>query len=251
MKRLSIIIIILLSLNISSRAQVSGSLGNRFVVSTGVTTDILGSWIPGGEFTTGIKAEMNYILTRSIAIGVMGNFNKFSEDYENISTGYDFPYAYNNNVKNKTFDVSSNLIELYVKGYGNGQIAPLGSYTKFSMGLLSAGHAFDINRYRNYLYPTGQNPVDDARVIVEDTYRSFFLGFGVGESYPIADNLFIDFAMDLRLFFKENFYIKAITGSDFDESDIPNNYNMLEKAVLQKATLQKTVNISVSLKYAF
>ncbi|MFO8087604.1 MAG: hypothetical protein R6T91_07355 [Bacteroidales bacterium] len=232
----------------SLQAQVSGSNGNRMIASFGLTPDVLGWVFPDNSYTTGTKLEFDYVVFRSSSFGLLVDIDKLDQAYENVLLDvYDDDFQYGAKSSDKSFQIKPVLFELHYKHYPNGQIAPMGSYVKYSVGVLSVGHDFLLSDYQSTLYPIDNDPVEDVEIPLESRYSSAFFGIGFGESYPVYENLYLDIGADIRVFLSKNSLFKEIA----DEPVAEDVESLAEYKILSPAILNKTLNISISLRYAF
>ena len=274
MKQLLLIssMFILMLLPLSNQAQVSGSNGNRFIINAGITPDMFGFYITPyynielseREYKFGKRLEFNYIFQRNKSIGLMLDFNNAEGQYGAIRLpDYSaFPYEYEGSYAS-SFPIKSTLIELTFRFYNDGQIAPLGNYIKLMGGILVASHEFDVDKFKaglEHYYDPNEHPnPSDVEIPVQDLYASPYVGFGIGESFPLYENLFLDLGANFRFFLTKNAFGTAISQlfeiSDYRrESEENNNHtkeNMVGYEVVGPPQIPKTLNMNISLRYTF
>ncbi|MFO8054864.1 MAG: hypothetical protein R6U19_06870 [Bacteroidales bacterium] len=253
MKKLIIVLFICAGLSNITYSQVSGSLGNRMIAEIDVSPDIMGFLFDPNDFTMGVRGEFNYITHRNRSFGVLLDYDVLSGHYRSVPIYglEDFDFSYTDYNKADGFPIYSTLMELHMKAYPDGQIAPLGTFTKLSVGMVIATHEFDEDTYKeDFLEPSyGYNAsVDDIQMTVKDRYISPFIGLGWGESYPVYENLFINAGLDFRLFLVKNGIFREmldeyVSGNTTEE--------MVAYEVLWRPILHKTLNISFGVSYAF
>ncbi|MGM0612070.1 MAG: hypothetical protein ACQESM_01030 [Bacteroidota bacterium] len=279
MKRILLIsIFIFLLLPLSNQAQVSGNNGNRFIVNAGITPDMFGFLVNSQyfiemgerEYHIGKRFEMNYIFQRNKTIGFLVDFVNAEGRYGVIRLPdySEFPYKYKG-AAFSYFPVKSSIVELSVRSYNEGHIAPIGNYVKFMGGILLASHEFDVDNFKDGLEyydhdlsgNNGTSP-SDLEVPVKDYYASPYVGIGVGESFPILENLFLDLGANFRLFLTKNAFLRAINnkidffglgsyGREDNERNIITKEDMLSYEVLSPAQITKTLYMNISLRYTF
>ena len=263
MKRILLFCLFILIFLPLSKAQVSGSQGNRFIINAGVTPDMLGYIFQEG-YHIGKRGELNFIFQRNKSLGLMVDLSNTKGSYKSLPLPIysKFPYDYTS--KNDTdFPIHSRLIEINYRFFYNDHIAPMGSYIKLMGGILVASHGFDMDKYKNdYLvlndYMGNTSPAN-AEIGEKYFYDSPYIGVGIGESFPLIENLYLDIGANFRVFLVKNYFIQAIdeftdikweerTNED-DDNVTPEN--MLYYEVAGKPMLNKTFNMNVSLRYAF
>ena len=246
------LIIALSGLN-KTNAQVSGYMGDRYMASVNLSQDVMW-WIYTPEnYSLGMELAFDYVITRKSSIGITGNFVGMEDKYENSVNYFSEHELYS--VSNEKFEVSSNVIELNYKRYRDKPIAPLGRYIKFSIGILSAGNTFDKELYKNNLtlsnYPSID--IDDVTIKKKSSYSSLFFGIGLGETFPITDYLLFNIDAELRVFTNSaNMLRRFGSGTpDYDEYGEHNPENIIKDAVLTRAYIHNTVDVSFGLTYTF
>ena len=230
------------SLN-KTNAQVSGYVGDRYLASANLTPDLMGWIFDGKHFSMGTEVAFDYVIARESTMGVTAKFDNMKGYYYNI-TGknmiYDGPY-------NKTYDISSNLIELNYKTYSEGRCAPLGSFVKFSLGVIYARHKeFDRESFQDNLKDS--QDFDPNSFKVSPSYSSLFLGIGYGETYPITNNLLFNIDAEVRLFTNSN---KLLSQVWFGSDGGIKPKDAMEHGVLTRTYFHNTIDASIGLIYTF
>ena len=270
MKRLLLVIMVLfILLPLSNKAQVSGSNGNRFIMNAGITNNAIG-YIFKADNYFGKRFELNYVIQRNKSVGFMIDLHNLDGYYESLRLpNYsEFPYDYERS-GSLNFPIKSKLFELSVRFYNDEHIAPIGNYLKFTGGVVLTSHEFDVDKFKSnlvksdlYTSNTGAIPnPSDVDIPVKEYYSSPYVGVGIGESFPIlTDNLFLDLGVSFRVFFVKNYFVRTFEAiMDIDENlngrDDENNKvtkeNMVGYEVVGPATFFKTLNMNISLRYAF
>ncbi|MCF8219075.1 MAG: hypothetical protein K9I29_03840 [Bacteroidales bacterium] len=279
MKRLLLVIMVLfVLLPLSNKAQVSGSNGNRFIMNAGITPDMFGFLVNSQYFFDlgkrkyhiGKRFEMNYIFQRNKSIGLLLDFGNAEGRYGMIRLPdySEFSFKYKG-APSSYFPVKSRIVELSVRIYNERHIAPLANYVKFMGGILLASHEFDVDNFKDgleyYDYdPSVYNPTNtaDLDIPVQNLYASPYVGIGIGESFPISENLFLDLGANFRIFLTKNIFLRTINNKidffglgsygreDYERNNITKE-DMLSYEVLGPAQINKTLNMNISLRYAF
>lgn len=253
MKKLMIVILLILTVSPALKAQVSGSNGNRIVVGANVTPGVIGYLFDENEFSFGYKLTMDYIFHRDKSFGIAVDYDRTTAYYNDIEVPHEYDYYYTDKdyLEPETFLVNSFLIEGSMKFRGNGGIAPMGGYGQLLVGVMACTHEFDVDLFRSNLNDDIANPAD-AEIAVNKTYYSPYIGFAFGESYPLYTNLFLDVGVSCRLFLVKNSILNDFADNDYNgEGQSTTTDNMLAFEVLDSPVEQKSITLSVGIRYAF
>lgn len=255
MKRFIIYIIVTIMGIGISRAQVSGYSGDRMILSGSMNTDAVGWIFPPGNFTMAPEIGFEYVITRKSSLSLKARFDKNEALYHYVVEAGDRDYYYSGSV-NAYYNISSTLLSMTYKTYINSELAPIGGYGKYVIGLLTASHDFDRDYYYSNLgdkdYDQDQNGT--SNIIVEDSYAAPYLGVGFGENYPLTDFLLLYYDFEFRVFFKSGNMLGKIFGSyDFDYSSRSSitEDNMIQRAVLTRSYIHSTIDVSLGLMFTF